>query len=316
MIIFLFGEDSYRARKKLNEIIESYKKVRKSGINLNYFNCQDAKSANDFFSSLRNSVLQASMFKEKKLQVIIDPFSNPKFKEDFRKEKDIFLKTDDIILICETGKTEAKDPFFKFLKKNAKCQEFSLLTGLPLKKWAGQEFEKYGAKVDDMALAKLVGCVGNDLWRMDNEIKKLVSFKRNRAISIQDVDALVKSKIDTDIFKTIDAVSQRDKKQALDLLHKHLEKGDSPLYLLSMINFQFRNLLTVKELIEKRNTFDLILQKSGLHPYVAKKSYFQSQAFDFSQLKKIYRKIFQVDFDVKTGKVEPEAGLESLVAEI
>ena len=34
------------------------------------------------------------------------------------------------------------------------------------------------------------------------------------------------------------------------------------------------------------------------------------------QLKKIYQKIFQVDFDIKTGKIEPETALDLLLAEI
>jgi DNA polymerase III delta subunit len=34
------------------------------------------------------------------------------------------------------------------------------------------------------------------------------------------------------------------------------------------------------------------------------------------ELKKIYRKIFQIDSDIKTGKIEPETALDLLLAEI
>jgi DNA polymerase-3 subunit delta len=151
---------------------------------------------------------------------------------------------------------------------------------------------------------------------MNNEIKKLVSFKSKRRIEAEDVELLVKPKIEADIFKTIDAIAQKNKKQALFLIHKHLEKGDSPLYLLSMINFQFRNLLMIKDLIEKNRPYYAILKTTKLHPFVVKKSWQLANKFTFQELKKIYQKIFQADLSIKTGKIEPKITLELLLAEL
>ena len=83
-----------------------------------------------------------------------------------------------------------------------------------------------------------------------------------------------------------------------------------------MINFQIKNLLIVKDLIQKGEPFNVVVSKSGLHPFVARKSYFQSQKFTFSELKKIFQNIFKIDLDIKTGKIDPEIALNLLVAEI
>jgi len=315
MIIFLYGQDSYRAREKLNEIIKQYKKTHKSGLNLKYLDFSKDSLGNEIFSDLKNSIRQTSMFKEKKLQIVINPLSNSVFKEEFLKEAKDFLNSNEVFVFYQDGKIDERDSLFKFLKKQAKCQEFQLFEGQKLKNWIKKEFDKYNTEMNDEVINKLIEYIGSDLWRMNNEIRKLVSFKKNK-VSLKDIDLLVRSKIETDIFKTIDAISQKDKKQALKLLHKHLERGDSPLYVLSMINFQFRNLLIVKDLIEKRNTYNGVVKKSGLHSFVAKKSYFQSQGFTFEELKKIYRKIFQADLDIKTGKIEPETALDLLIAQI
>lgn len=328
MIIFLYGQDTYRMREKLKEIIRHYKEVHKSGLNLDYFDCQK-KSDGEIFNDFKNGIRQTSMFKEKKLAVITNPFSDSGFKEKFLKDAKDFLKSEDIILLYQEGKIKENDTLFKFLKKNTKFQEFNLLEGQELKAWIKKEFEEFKtphhpasaggagqAKIEPKALEMLVEYIGNDLWRMANEIKKLVSFKPKQIIKAEDVRILVRSKIETDIFKTIDAIAQKNKRQALNLLQKHLEKGDSPLYLLTMINYQFRNLLIIKDFIEKHKPYNLILKKSGLHPFVVKKSYYQSQKFSFQELKKIYQKIFQVDIDIKTGRVEPEIALDLLIAEI
>jgi len=291
-------------KEKMKEIIEKYKKVHKSGLNLKYF---------DNFEDLKDGMKQMSMFKEKKLAIINNPFSNIEFKEKFSENGKDFAKSEDIIVFYQE-EVNKNDTFFKFLKKNAKCQEFSSLGGLKLKEWIRKEFGKYQTEIEPKSLEMLIEYIGNDLWRMSNEIKKLVSYKEK--VSSEDVKLLIRPKIETAIFKTIDAISQKNKKLAINLIHKHIEKGDHPLYLLSMINYQFRNLLIIKDLVEKHKPYSVILKKSGLHPFVVRKSYYQAQKFSFQELKKIYQKIFQVDFDIKTGRIKPEIALDLLIAEI
>jgi DNA polymerase-3 subunit delta len=301
-------------KEKLKEIVEHYGKAHKSGLNLRNFDCRESNKP--VFSDFKDDIRQISMFKEKKLAIITNVFSDADFRERFLKEAEKFLQSGDIILFYEPGEIDKRGKLFKFLKKNAECQEFEPLSGQKLKNWVKKEFGKREVKINQEALETLCEYVGGDLWRMSNEIRKLASFRREGAVGTEDVRALIKPKIETDIFKTIDAVSQKNKKRALELLHKHLEKGDSPLYLLTMINYQFRNILIVKDFIERRRPYGVILKKSGLHPFVARKSYFQSQKFSFPELKKIYRNIFQADLDIKTGRINPETALDLLIAEI
>lgn len=307
MIIFLYGEDTYRMREKLKEIIERYKKIHKSGLNLKYF---------DDFTSFKDGIRQTSMFNDKKLAVVTNVFASPDFRKKFFQDKKEFLNSEDTILVYEEKDFNKNNSLFRFLKKDAKSQEFKFLVGQKLRDWIKREFNKYEAKIDSEVLGKLIEYIGNDLWQMSNEVKKLASFRNDKVVKLEDIDLLVRSKIETDIFKTIDAIADKNKKQALNLLHKHLEKGDSPLYLLSMINYQFRNLLIVKDFIEKYKPYNVILKKSGLHPFVVRKTYYQSQKFTFQELKDIYQQIFKKDLDIKTGRIQPEIALDLLIAEI
>ena len=285
---------------------------------LNYFNVNDLKSEaeNQIFSDFENRVNQVSMFEEKKLHVFLNIFSAKIFKEKFLEEISEYEKSKDVFLVYQDEKVDERDGLFKFFKKNAKCQEFKLLEDLPLKNWIKKEFEKRNANIEQKALDKFFDFIANDLWRAENEIKKLSAFKKGKTIKSEDIDLMVKPKIETDIFKTIEAISRREKRTALNLLQKHIENGDSPLYLLSMINFQFRNILIVKDMAEKGVQYYLIAQQSGLHPYIVKKSWEISKNFSLLEFKKIYKKIFQVDCDIKTGKIESEMALNMFVAEV
>ena len=315
MLIFLYGPDTYRSHQKLNEIIANYKKIHKSGLNLKYF---DFKK--DSYQEFKDEFQTISMFQEKKLVVLENTFSNTEFKRKFLENSKKFIDSKDIILFYEENEFSKNDALFNFLKKQAKVQEFELLAGQKLKNWVKKEFEKYQCQISDTALGKLIEFTANDLWQITNEIKKLVSYKKDGKIEIKDVELLVRPKIEADIFKTIDAISSRNKKQALILIHKHLEKGDPPLYLLSMINFQFRNLLLVKSCESKGelyiNDMRILSKKLKLHPYVVRKSIQQARRFTIDELKKIYRKIFQVDLNIKTGKIDPQTALDLLITGI
>jgi len=321
MIYFIYGEDSYRAKRKLEEIIESYKKVHKSGLNLIYIDAKE-NDFKDFYGNLQIT----SMFAEKKLIILKNVFSDVKFQENFLENIKNLEIIKDIIIIFEDGPVDQRTKFFKALQKFAKCQEFNYLHPAMLKKWVAQEFsaqsgsalggEKNKVKINPDALDLLASFVKNDLWQMANEINKLSNYRAGSVVKKEDVELLVKPNIENDIFKTIDALASKDKKQALYLLHKHLDDGDAPLKLLSMIIYQFRTLLVIKELQDKREPYGAIAKKSGLHPFVVQKNYYLCNQFPMEKLKKIYQKIFQADSDIKTGKIEPETALDLLLAEI
>ncbi|MDD5145410.1 MAG: DNA polymerase III subunit delta [Candidatus Pacebacteria bacterium] len=311
MIIFLYGKDTFRSKKKMEEIVASYKKIHKNGISFSHFSDQNLN-----FQNFKNEIEINSMFQEKKLAVLENVFSNVNFKEKFLEEQNNFLKSENIILIYERKEIDKRDSLFKFLQKNSKAQEFELLEGEKLKNWAKKEISNYKVEIEANAFEFLLDSVGSDLWQMENEIKKLASYAKGKKIKKEDTEILIKPKIENDIFKTIDSLVEKKKDKALSLLHRHLEKGDSPLYLLSMVAMQFRNILEMKDLMEKNTPFYEIVKKSGLHPFVAKKSYWQAQRFNSPELKKIYQKILKADLSIKTGKIEPETALDLLISGI
>jgi len=310
MIIFLYGSDTYRSRQKLNEIIEHYKKIHKSGLNLKYF---DFKK--DSFEDFRDAFRSFTMFAEKKLIVFKNVFSNSRIENDFLDFLETLSKSKDVILFYEEEADENR-PLFKLLKKQGKSQNFKLLERRTLKNWVKRELKRYSAKIDESALNLLLDFVGNNLWQMSNEIKKLVNYKNKKKIETKDIRTLVRPKIETDIFRTIDAIAAKNKKRAIFLIKKHLEKGDSPSYILVMINFQFRNLLIIRDLIDRGKSLAAILKEANLHPYVIKKSYTLAKKFQFDELKKIHQKIFKADLSIKTGKIRPQAALDLLITEI
>jgi len=210
---------------------------------------------------------------------------------------------DDNFIIFWAEKINPQNKLFRFLKKKAKVQEFNLLQPSKLKEWIKKYIKEQGGDIESQAIEKLVDYVGSDLWRMSNELNKLIAF--DKKIKAKNIEKLIKPKIDINIFNIIDALGQKNKKRALKLVYDYLKKGESDGYLLNRFIYQFRNLIKVK---------------SGggrdLHPFVFKKTVQQTKNFSFEELKKIYRKLLEMDLDIKTGRKDARTALEMFIANL
>jgi len=310
MLILLYGEDTYRLRQKLNEIVKEYQTKHQSGLSLAVFR----ESGLDL-DKIREKIEAVSMFDEKKLIVLENSFRNKNFQEEFFKytKKNKLKENRDIILVIVQ---EGKLAISGIKNKLSMLEEFKPLMGTELVNWVKNEFNQNKAKIEPEAIRKLIAYIGSDLWQMSSEIGKLASYKKGEEIKEEDIDLLVRANLDTNIFKTLDALAQRDKKSALRFLHEHLNQGENEIYLFTMLTYQVRTLLKLKDLMEKGTPYYSLAQKSGLHPFVVKKSSQQLRNFSLEGLKKIYQRLLDIDFKVKVGLIDGPTSLDLLVAEM
>jgi len=324
MIIFLYGEDEFRSNEKLAEIKNKFLE-KNPDVTSGLFDFAE-KDWN--IGEIIMIISSGGLFSSKKLVVIKNiiyakkEFSDEKFekflKSEAKKEKSPASPAggDLILVFWESGKMKRSSQLYKLLKKIAKCQESELLEGAKLKNWIIGKIEKGDISISPAAVEKLMVFVGNDLNLLSREIEKLATYKNKGEISGEDVDLLVKSKIDTDIFKTVDALARGDKKTALKMFHDHLEDGEDPFYLLSMYFYQFRNLVKVKPLAEKNMPSHEIASRLKMHPFVVRKSLEQARNFSWEKLKSLYNDLCEIDFESKTGKTDIQLALDKFVASI
>ncbi len=328
MVYFFYGEDDFRLKQKISSVVAGYQAKHKSGFNFGYFDLAQEGE----WEKLKNFFDSYSMFAEKKLAVVKDLFDVRKdIKENFLEylEASGILKTTENFLVIgqklersEEKKSqdyvlkENKDLFKKLTGKAVNSEEFNFLSGVKLEVWIKKQVEERIGQIDTGAVKKLAVFVGSDLWRLSNEIDKLISYRNGKLILAVDIDELVGAKIENDIFKTVDALATRNKQMALALLHRHLVEGESEIYLLSMLVYQFRNLLLVKSEIERGTQFQSLAKTIKLHPYVLRKSFEQSRGFTLLALKKIYERLLELDIAIKTGRIEAPVALDLVVGEI
>lgn len=315
MFLFLYGPDTYRSRQKVRDIVTGYQKAHANAVHIKDLDCAQLD-----VEELKNEVESVSLFEKKKLLILRNALHNGSIVE-FLESRKKYLKESDrhIVVLWETeeSKAKSKNTFYQWLKKHATCQEFLLLTSSNLQRWIQREFARYGVKIMPRSAEQLARAIGGDLWQLSNTVKQIALYKKseeNPTIKEVDIALFVSPKMEADIFATIDAIAQKDKKHALALIYKHLAKGDSPYYLFTMLLYQFRTTLEIKDMLERKVPYQEMLSKSKMHPYVLKKGSAVAERFTIEELKKTYQKLFQLDHSMKTGRIEPNAVFDVFIA--
>lgn len=323
MIIFLYGQDTYRSREKLRALKEKFiREVDKSGFNL--VELDGEKVGVDEFM---NAVGTQSFLCNKRMVVVENLLTKSKKTKDkeaileyLKKGNFIDVKDDvNIIVFWEDGEPDKRTAIFKFLDKSKYKEKFANLSNNQMGKWVKQRVKQKGGQIEEQAISWLVGELGTDMWLVANELDKIVSYCKGRAVTRQDVDTLIQGKLDNNIFNLTDAVAQKNKALALKLINGQLESGINQMYLFTMIVRQFRILLQIKDEIERGGGFinNYELAKSlSLHPFVVQKALQQVAAYSLEQLKSIYEKLLEIDLKMKSTRLSPEALLNLLVVSI
>jgi len=322
MLFFLYGEDSLRSSQKLAEFKTKFMTSGSANSGLSIFNYDEKNIKHKSLEALNTPNLLAPQ----RLVIFKNLEKNGSEEEQERilnylkeNKKQISEAEDLIIVFWEAGQSKKNNVFYKFLLANSKEQNFEKLVGMKLNKWVLEAMHKRDPRslISDSALEKLILFCSGDTQLLANEIRKLVDFSDGHIISEQAVEKLVKSEMAGNIFEMVDALGDNQKKNALKLLHRQLKGGEDPFYIFSMFVYQFRNLAKIADLKERfAGNENEISKTAKMHPFIVRKSLAQTNNFSFEKLKKIYRKLSNLDAKIKTGKIDIGLALDKFIIEL
>lgn len=302
MITLIYGNDDYRIGKALTEI--------KNNFNENDFNISYFEGELDFPSIKANA--ETLPFLSSKKLVIVKGLSKIKTKQTQDEIKKWLTKPPDTceVVLLEEELTP-KGWLLANAKGKAKIIELNGLKTYEISRWIKETVTKKGGQIEPAAAEKLAALIGNDLWRLDSEIQKLITY--NKQIALQNVNELVKGEFLDSIFTLMDAISEKKPQKALITLNNFLKEEDNEIYLLTMLARQIRNLLSVKELSEEGLKESEIASKLKLHPFVVKNTLHQSKNFSIRQLLDLHKELLIIDHNLKTSNIDSKTALTQFV---
>lgn len=320
MIIFLYGQDTFRSKQQLKKMVDKFKLERDpQGYNVVELDCNSETQSN-----IMQQILTAPFLSEKKMVVLKNLLSNSEHKDfladlQSRIEEKRLTETNIIIFweSTSTFKTKNAKSLFDLLQKEKFAQSFSELKGLELSNWIKSEINSRGAKIETKALSFLMQNFASDMWSLSTLIDQLVSYTQLE-ITLSDVEKFVGEKVDDNIFNLVDAIVAGQKNKAYKMIRKQYEKGEDAQYIFAMILRQFRILLEMREIYEKQDNIHSndLAKMLGLHPFVVTKSLAFVKSYTLTHIKDIYLKLLEMDVKTKTGQAGQSFLLDVLVGTI
>mgnify|MGYP001568751257 CR=1 FL=1 len=298
MIYLIFGQDTYRSRKKLREIISGYREKNAGDFDFHRLDAEDPSTSSGYnIESLKGITGSQSLFSAKKLVVIENIFKCQNL--------DIFKSTiepyknskETVIVLWDKEATKGQAAILE--KISDKSQEYKLLAGAALAKWIREEAARKGVKLFPAHLAYLQK-FGGDLWAVSGELDKILAGGETL---VQEIE------VEKNVFGLGDAFFTSRRTALADLLQL-IHQGEDAHRIFAYLAGISRHALVLKDIQEKSG------QLPGgypIHPFVAKKLGALLKNIPAEKLKARFMKFFEEDWKIKTGLTGPEEAIEKII---
>lgn len=214
---------------------------------------------------------------------------------------------EDILFFWEDQKLRPSK-YVTFFKKNNSLEEYNELNKRNFSTWLKEELQAQNVKMSPSSQSVLAQRTNYDPERCANEIKK---FKLNELENIEekDIEIITTDTLEDDIWGLIDSINHEDKPASIQILEKLNNQNNDPIYILSMLARNLRILTEVKYLNEIGTDFRNICSILRVPPFTLPQILKTAKQYDNKRILNIYNKLANLDYHIKTGKIDGKLGL-------
>ena len=219
----------------------------------------------------------------------------------------------DNLLIMTSDKMDAKT-FSKKLK-SLKTLEYQKLETNPVS-FAKNILDGY--KISNMDLSYLAELCNNDITKLNSECEKLMMYRIDtREIVREDITNLVVKKLGDSneiLFSLVKAIMSKEKKQALKLYNDLKAYQIDANSIIGLMASQMKLVSQIQVLKEKNLNVNQIQQNLNLKSsYQVKKLSEYIYSYSYNDIKTFFNRLFDLDYSIKTGKVDSSNAIELLI---
>ncbi len=319
MILFLYGEDSYRSRKKLGEIRAKFlRDIDPSGLNVTELDGEIAETAD-----VQAALASAPFLAKKRLVIVKNAIATTGKKEADALAEMLDRVPDDTILVVyeRVGSSELENsPAYQKLKGGKFYPEFKTLASKELRAWMLDEAAARNAEFSPEALSVYETLAGADTWKISGELDVLAALARASRGTIlpEHVRDVARLASEESVFDFLDAVGTKKADVAVQKMENLLQQGETEVSLISRLQAHVRGLLIASDLAASgQATKERMVRETGAHPFAVSKLLSQSRFYTTRELEALYIWLIDADLKLKTGGwPKPRLALDLFLAKI
>lgn len=219
-----------------------------------------------------------------------------------------------IVFTADADKLDERKKIVKQLKESGSLLHFAMLTADELQQWVARRASQLGFAFERGALEQLLMNAGTHLQTLTSELEKLSLFLgAGGTATVELIDTMVVRSTEQNVFMLIEDIVQLRKDKALTILYELIKQKEEPIKIVMLMARQFRIVLQVKELDRQGYSHQQIAGQIGVHPYAVKLASEQARRYGFEQLSAILARLSELDYQMKSGKIDKSLGLELFI---
>lgn len=309
MNYLLYGLEQFLIDKEIKTIINKHKIEE---INISKYDLEI-----NTIKEILDDANTISLFSSNKLIIVDNSFvfsrtTSKKIEDVDLLEEYLKQKNTDVIMVFinPNEKLDSVKKIVKLIKEKGKILEFNPLKNI--NSTVKSMLEDY--KLENGAIELLINRVGNNLDLIYQEIEKLKIYKiEDKNINKQDILDLTTEVIDIDIFKFVDDIINKNKKEAIKTYKELLKLNEEPIKIIALIASKFRLMYQASTLAKKGYTEEQISEILGVHKYPVHLSIIAGYKYNPKILLKYLNDLAELDIGIKTGEKDKELAFELFI---
>lgn len=304
----LYGSEDYLKHQYRDKLVKALVDVED---NMNY-SFYEGKKIN--VNDLLDTGDTLPFFAENRVIVVENSGLFKKTPEGFEKRLINFPDSTHVIFV--ESEVDGRNRLVTWFKKNGYKTEMKAPSEGEIRKWIAKLCKDEGKQIYENAVEYFIGSVGLDMMLIKNELEKLFSYVGDRSeITIEDVREVCVNEADDTLYQMVDAIGNRNQKEALILYRNLLQLKQEPLFILSQLSRNVRKMLEISELLSDGKNFDEIASIAGVPKWTINRYKTQIRNNSKESFKQMLEQCINTEASIKTGLVKDIVGVELLIIE-
>lgn len=305
-MIYLFsGEDYYESFNR--SLTTAQNLAAKANTQVNIVNADEVTDIN-YILQLLDGV---DMFSSTGILLLKRLINNKKFIEYFAENFDRLSQFD--IVIWQDTKADSKLKLVKKINESKLLFNFDLPKEGEMKNWISVKAKEKGLILNTNLVNFLFDRLQFNKFSVVSELEKLVTYikvKKIKSVTQEIMEEVMGFNIKGDMWKFLDYVGNKNKLKALLEFEKITKYEDNSQLLISMLNRELKLISHYKYVKESGRD----LSELKMPPFIIKKTAEKARNFSFAEVKTLVKRLFDLDYAIKSGSIEEKAALTLYLA--